>query len=192
MKVPSRRVGNGEVVASPGWGRVVGGDGVHGRDRAFGGDGVSGRDRALGGDGLPGRGGVPDGVVRRLSGRMREERDRGAATIWVTGLMALVFFVATAIVFAGTARVARHRARSAADLSALAAARLAFADPERGCVEASSLAAGNGAELIRCSIDGYGIADVQVTVRLSLPALGDRTITADARAGPVHVADAVG
>ncbi|MEV7009568.1 Rv3654c family TadE-like protein [Streptosporangium sp. NPDC051022] len=118
--------------------------------------------------------------------------DRGAATIWTVGIMALIFSVATAVVFAGTARVARHRARNAADLSALAAARLAFADPARGCAQASSLAVGNGAKLVRCSIDAYGIADVQVTVVLSLPAVGSQVITAEARAGPVHIADTTG
>ncbi len=117
------------------------------------------------------------------------ERERGAATIWMAGLMALVFVVGGAVVLAGMAKVARHRARSAADLSALAAARLAFADPARGCVRASSLAAENGARLVRCSIDGHGIADVQVAVRLRLPMLGSRTVAADARAGPVHIAD---
>ena len=115
--------------------------------------------------------------------------ERGVATIWAVGLMAVVFVVTAAIVLAGTARVARHRVRSAADLSALAAARLALADPKRGCAEAFSLAVGNGAKLVRCSIDGYGIADVQVVLRLSLPVLGDRKITAAARAGPVHIAD---
>ncbi|MEU0518802.1 hypothetical protein [Streptosporangium sp. NPDC006007] len=45
---------------------------------------------------------------------------------------------------------------------------------------------------MRCSIDGYGIADVQVVLRLSLPVLGDRKITAAARAGPVHIADLAG
>ncbi|GAA3108970.1 Rv3654c family TadE-like protein [Streptosporangium carneum] len=125
------------------------------------------------------------------SGGQAGKGDRGAATIWVVGLMTLIFIVATAIVFAGTARVARHRARSAADLSALTAARLAFADPERGCGKASLLATSNGARLVRCSVDGYGIADVQVTVRFSLPVLGGRVITTAARAGPVHIADAV-
>ncbi|MEV8636727.1 Rv3654c family TadE-like protein [Streptosporangium sp. NPDC051023] len=126
-----------------------------------------------------------------MAGRAAEG-DRGAATVWMVGFMALIFVVASAIVLAGTARVARHRARSAADLSALAAARLAFADPRRGCAEASLSAVGNGTRLMRCSINGYGIADVQVTVRLSLPALGSRLITASARAGPVYIADAIG
>ncbi|WP_269324007.1 Rv3654c family TadE-like protein [Streptosporangium roseum] len=135
------------------------------------------------------------GTGRRIGGIRRIEgigRDRGAATIWAAGLMALVFAVTATVVFAGTARVARHRAQSAADLSALAAARLAFAAPERGCAEASSLAEGNGAMITRCFIDGDGIADVQVAVGLSLPVLGDRTIMANARAGPVNIAGLIG
>ncbi|WP_342742893.1 Rv3654c family TadE-like protein [Streptosporangium canum] len=150
-----------------------------------------GRPGGAGGSGRPERGRWigKAGTGRRIGGI---GRDRGAVTIWVAGLMALVFAVTATIVFAGTARVARHRAQSAADLSALAAARLAFAAPERGCAEASSLAEGNGAMITRCFIDGDGIADVQVAVGLSLPVLGDRTIMANARAGPVDIAGFIG
>ncbi|MEV4180141.1 Rv3654c family TadE-like protein [Streptosporangium canum] len=165
-----------------------------------------GRPVGAGGSGRPGKGwwigksgtgrwigkagtGQRIGGIRSIGGI---GRDRGAATIWVAGLMALVFAVTATVVFAGTARVARHRAQSAADLSALAAARLAFAAPERGCAEASSLAEGNGAMITRCFIDGDGIADVQVAVGLSLPVLGDRTIMANARAGPVDIAGFIG
>ncbi|MFJ2028331.1 Rv3654c family TadE-like protein [Streptosporangium sp. NPDC087985] len=128
------------------------------------------------------------GGARRRSGRT-VGRDQGAATVWAVGLMALIFMVAVVVMSAGTARVARHRAQSAADLSALAAARWALAAPERACAEAASLAEGNGARITRCSVHGDGIADVQVAVWLSLPVMGARRITADARAGPVHLAD---
>lgn len=123
-----------------------------------------------------------------LSRSLLRERERGSATVWAIGVMVVVFVVAGAVVLAGMTRVARHRARSAADLSALAAARLALADPERGCAEASSLAVGNGARLVRCSVDDHGVADVQVVVRLSLPVLGGRDVGAEARAGPVYIA----
>ncbi|MFI7055134.1 Rv3654c family TadE-like protein [Streptosporangium canum] len=159
-----------------------------------------GRPVGAGGSGRPGKGwwigksGKGRWIGKAGTGRSIGGigRDRGAATIWVAGLMALVFAVTATLVFAGTARVARHRAQSAADLSALAAARLAFAAPERGCAEASSLAEGNGAMITRCFIDGDGIADVQVAVGLSLPVLGDRTIMANARAGPVDIAGFIG
>ncbi|GAA2880905.1 flp pilus-assembly TadE/G-like family protein [Streptosporangium fragile] len=123
---------------------------------------------------------------------LRAGREQGSATIWTVGLAALIFAVAMAVVLAGSARVARHRAQGAADLSALVAARLAFADPERSCVKASLLAVGNGAEVIRCSVGDDGVADVQVAVRLSLPVpigSGGVRVTARARAGPVHIAD---
>jgi len=119
----------------------------------------------------------------------REDTQRGSATIWTVGLMALVFAVAMAVVFAGMARVARHRAQSAADLSALAAARLAFADPGRSCLRASSLAADNGARITRCSLGEGGVADIEVVMEVSLPLKGTVAITSRARAGPVHIAD---
>jgi secretion/DNA translocation related TadE-like protein len=130
-------------------------------------------------------------TVRRWTGN-EMGKERGSATIWMIGLMTLIFAVAAAVTFTGMARVARHRAQSAADLSALAAARLAFADPDRGCAEASSLAVGNGAKVTRCFIDGDGIADVQVAVRLSLPVAGGLTVATVARAGPVHISDLTG
>lgn len=123
------------------------------------------------------------------AGASGEKGQRGSATIWTVGLMALVFAVAAAVVFAGMARVARHRAQSAADLSALAAARLAFADPGRSCVRASSLATDNEARVTRCSLGDGGIADIEVTMEVSLPLRGPVVITARARAGPVHITD---
>lgn len=122
-------------------------------------------------------------------GKDGENAQRGSATIWTVALMALVFAVATAVVFAGMARVARHRAQGAADLSALAAARLAFADPGRGCARASSLAVDNEARVTRCSLGDGGIADIEVTMEVSLPLKGPVAITARARAGPVHITD---
>ncbi|MFD0885464.1 Rv3654c family TadE-like protein [Streptosporangium algeriense] len=125
------------------------------------------------------------------TGKRRRE-DRGGATIWMAGFMTLVLMAMAVIMLAGTVRIARHRAMSAADLSALAAARLAFADPRRGCAQAASLAEDNRVRLTRCSVNGHGVADVQVTVRLRLPVLGPQTITAVARAGPVQLAVPVG
>lgn len=115
--------------------------------------------------------------------------ERGSATIWTVGLMALLFAVAAAVMVAGTARVARHRAQSAADLSALTAARLAFADPDRSCARASLLAADNGVRVTRCSVGNDGIAEIEVTMDVSLLLKGEVAINARARAGPVHIAD---
>ena len=133
-----------------------------------------------------GTSGKADTGTRREAGTRRENAQRGSATIWMVGLMALVFAVAAAVVFAGMARVARHRAQGAADLSALAAARLAFANPGRSCRRASSLAADNEARVTRCSLGDGGIADIEVAMEISLPLKGMVVITSRARAGPVH------
>lgn len=123
-------------------------------------------------------------------GPFRGDGERGSATVWAVGLAALLFAVVMAVVFTGAVRVARHQAQAAADLSALAAARVAFADPGESCGKASLIAAGNGAEITRCSVGDDGIADVQAAVWLSLPVpfgSGGTRVTARARAGPVHI-----
>ncbi|GAT67977.1 hypothetical protein PS9374_03638 [Planomonospora sphaerica] len=124
--------------------------------------------------------------------RAADPRERGSATVWTVAVMAVIFTLAVTVVLIGTARVARHRAQTAADLGALAAARFAFTEPGRGCAEAASLAAANGARLLRCSTRADGIADVQVAVGFSLPVAGDRKASARARAGPVHITDQAG
>ncbi|MEU4830540.1 Rv3654c family TadE-like protein [Streptosporangium sp. NPDC023615] len=123
------------------------------------------------------------------TGVIQEGRERGSATIWTVALMALVFAVAMAIAIAGTARVARHRAQGAADLSALAAARLAFANPDQSCVRAGSVAAENGTAVTHCSVAEDGIVEIEVKMEIALPLKGRVTMTARSRAGPVHVTD---
>ncbi|MFS1301030.1 Rv3654c family TadE-like protein [Streptosporangium longisporum] len=119
----------------------------------------------------------------------RKGGDRGSATIWTVALMALVFAVAMAVAFAGTARVARHRAQGAADLSALAAARLAFVGSDRSCAEAASIATKNGSAVTRCSVGDDGIVEIEVAMKVVLPLKGRVVMAARARAGPVHVTD---
>jgi secretion/DNA translocation related TadE-like protein len=109
--------------------------------------------------------------------------ERGSATLWGVALMGLLIAVTTAFATAGTARVARHRVNNAADLSALAAARLALLDPQEACARAGALAAGNGIEMIRCEISGE-VADVWTALSISLPVVGTATVRGRARAGP--------
>lgn len=130
---------------------------------------------------------TPRGLKRpaptRGSHRAAVSRERGSATLWCVALSALLFTVAMAFALVGTVRVAHHRAQSAADLSALAAARWALASPEKACAQAARLAVQNGAELVRCALTEATV-DVTVSVGLSLPGVGDRTVHARARAGP--------
>ncbi|MEQ4720871.1 Rv3654c family TadE-like protein [Nonomuraea sp. B19D2] len=110
-------------------------------------------------------------------------KERGSATIWGVALMGLLMTVATAFATVGSVRVASHRVNSAADLSALAAAKLAMINPADACARAAALATQNGVELTRCQITNE-IADVWTALPISLPLLGKRTLTGRARAGP--------
>jgi secretion/DNA translocation related TadE-like protein len=120
--------------------------------------------------------------------RAAEARERGAATIWGLGLMAVLLVVALSVTVVGTVRVARHKAQNAADLSALAAAREAITAPDTACRSAAWIAIANGAELVECGIE-EGVADVRVSVRLQLferlRLPGPRHVTGRARAAPL-------
>ncbi|GAA3662072.1 flp pilus-assembly TadE/G-like family protein [Nonomuraea antimicrobica] len=110
-------------------------------------------------------------------------KDRGSATLWGVALMGLLMAVATTLATVGSVRVARHRVNNAADLSALAAAKLALIAPDRACEKAAALATENGVELTECKITG-DVADIRTALPLSLPLLGTRTLTGRSRAGP--------
>ncbi|MEV0381815.1 Rv3654c family TadE-like protein [Nonomuraea sp. NPDC050643] len=114
-------------------------------------------------------------------------KDRGSATLWGVALMGLLMAIATAFATVGSVRVARHRVNSAADLSALAAAKLAIIDPEGACARAATLAAQNGVTLTQCKITN-DTADVWTSLPISLPLLGTRTLTGRSRAGPADPA----
>ncbi|MFG1705470.1 Rv3654c family TadE-like protein [Nonomuraea sp. M3C6] len=108
---------------------------------------------------------------------------RGSATLWGVALMGLLMALATTFATVGSVRVARHRVNNAADLSALAAARLAVVDPEGACDRAAALATQNGVQLTQCTITNE-IADVWTSLPISLPISGTRTLTGRSRAGP--------
>ncbi|WP_225878061.1 Rv3654c family TadE-like protein [Spongiactinospora rosea] len=111
--------------------------------------------------------------------------ERGSATLWVVAFMGVLMAMAMGVAYVGMARVAVHRARSAADLSALAAARVVVRGNDQACDEAESVASANHAVLERCRVDGL-TAEVWVSVRYALPGLAERRVTSRARAGPVR------
>ncbi|MBD3143295.1 Rv3654c family TadE-like protein [Microbispora bryophytorum] len=130
------------------------------------------------------------GKMRRFQaceGGACSSQERGSATIWTVALMAAVWAVAMVAVQVGVARVARHRAQSAADLGALGAARVALAVPDEACDRAQAITSANGASLRSCSLSD-GVAEVAVAVRFVVPLLGPATATASASAGPVGAA----
>ncbi|MFI8242876.1 Rv3654c family TadE-like protein [Streptomyces sp. NPDC085866] len=141
-------------------------------------------DRGGGGvKGHPGRGDPGGGAVRRrprdgrvdpdaeavdhcsgredLGGRSLKRRrqglsgsDRGSATIWSLGAIAVLCVVFGAVLALGQAVVVRHRAAGGADLAALAAADHWAEGGAEACARAERVAAAQGARLVRCAIAG--------------------------------------
>jgi secretion/DNA translocation related TadE-like protein len=110
--------------------------------------------------------------------------------------MAMVLWVCVAaVVLAGSAVVARHRAATAADMSALAAASVIArsdiaTDPDGGssaCAAAAAVALANDAIVTACQVMGQ-VVDVTARVRISalspVGGLGLDAVSARARAGP--------
>ena len=111
------------------------------------------------------------------------DRDGGSATIWVLAVGLVFVLVAVAVALVGSATVARHRARSAADLAALGAALRAWDGESQACAWAAELSARNGGRLVECRLDGL---DAFVTVEVALAGVpGAGRARASARAGPV-------
>jgi len=113
----------------------------------------------------------------------------GSASVLMAGILGVVVALSSAaLVIAGYA-VGYHRARAAADLSALSGA-VAFQQGRDPCAQAPLTARHNGARVDRCSQVGDAV-DFVVTVRVSVEARTripklPRTVAAEAHAGPVH------
>ena len=119
--------------------------------------------------------------------------DEGFSTVAGAAVVAALAVLLVGALYVGAAVLARHRAQSAADLSALAAAS-AQLDGDDGCAAARSLvSAQEGAPVIdRCVVDGDDV-QVWVTVSVRLGRLGVKEAVAVARAGPADgVTRAVG
>jgi secretion/DNA translocation related TadE-like protein len=112
----------------------------------------------------------------------------GNASVLMAGIMGVVVALSgAALVIAGYA-AGYHRARAAADLSALSGAA-AFQQGRDPCAQAALTARHNGARVDRCKQVGDAV-DFVVTVRVSVEARTripqlPRTVAAEAHAGPV-------
>ncbi|MEE1763663.1 Rv3654c family TadE-like protein [Streptomyces sp. SP18BB07] len=115
--------------------------------------------------------------MRSVLGR-RVGADRGSATVWAVGAIAVLCAVFGAVLAFGQAVVIRHQAEAAADLAALAAADHWTKGAEGACSTAERVALAQGSRLVRCEVEGE-IADVTA-------ASGTAPLTAEsrARAGP--------
>lgn len=111
----------------------------------------------------------------------RVSRDRGAGTVLAVTITGVILTVALAALVLGSAVVASHRARLAADLAALAGASRAQtgASAAQACAEAGRVAGLNRAMLMSCSVDGS-----EVLLVVSVAAGLTRQAIARSRAGP--------
>jgi secretion/DNA translocation related TadE-like protein len=113
----------------------------------------------------------------------------GSATALMVGIMGVVVMLSSAALVVAGSAVGYHRARAAADLSALSGAA-AFQQGREPCAQAALTARQNGARVVRCNQVGDAVHFV-VTVRVSvvvgtrIPHL-PRTVAAEAHAGPVN------
>jgi secretion/DNA translocation related TadE-like protein len=113
----------------------------------------------------------------------------GSATALMVGIMGVVVMLSSAALVVAGYAVGYHRARAAADLSALSGAA-AFQQGREPCAQAALTARQNGARVVRCNQVGDAV-DFVVTVRVSvvagtrIPHL-PRTVAAEAHAGPVN------
>ncbi|GGB75803.1 hypothetical protein N798_13355 [Knoellia flava TL1] len=116
---------------------------------------------------------------------MTRRDERGSGTVLVTAAVAVLLLLGIAGLHVGAAATAAHRARSAADLSALAAAIALQEGSAEPCGRAVLLAGRNSARVVDCGLGPGDSVLVRVTtdVDLSWPGL-PRTATASARAGP--------
>lgn len=121
--------------------------------------------------------------MSRPAARAWEGREHGSGTVWVVVAVALLASFAVVTAAIGGAVVTRHRAGSAADFAALAAADALARGDADPCGAALRVAVRHGAVLTSCTTSGM-VVDVVV----EMPAGGlvgpDRAATVRARAGP--------
>ncbi|MFE9170890.1 Rv3654c family TadE-like protein [Streptomyces kebangsaanensis] len=104
--------------------------------------------------------------------------DRGSASVWSVGAIALLCVVFGAGLALGQAVVGRHRAAGAADLAALAAAGHWAEGSAAACARADRVARAQGTRLVRCVVVGDTSDVTAVSER------GPFTAEVRARAGP--------
>jgi secretion/DNA translocation related TadE-like protein len=110
--------------------------------------------------------------------------ESGSASIWAAGGIAALLLLVALIAGIGGAANTRHRAASAADLAALAAAGQATAGQQAACAKAGLVADRMRVHLSACRIIGWN-AEVEIAAQPPDLLIGFGTATARARAGPV-------
>lgn len=118
--------------------------------------------------------------------RARRRPEDGNVTVVAVGVIGLMLVLTIGGLAVASAVATSHRARSAADLAALAGAQqVPFGLPVDGqsvCHVARDLAIANGAQLTQCTVDGTGV--VTVVARAVSNAPWRFSAAAIAKAGP--------
>jgi secretion/DNA translocation related TadE-like protein len=112
----------------------------------------------------------------------------GSASVLMIGVIGVVVVFSSGALVIGGYAVGYHRARAAADLSALSGAA-AYQQGREPCAQAAKTARQNGARVDRCDLVG-DVIDFVVSVRVSVIARNripqlPSTVAAEAHAGPV-------
>jgi secretion/DNA translocation related TadE-like protein len=100
-------------------------------------------------------------------------------------MVAVLLSITLGGVYLGSAVVARHRAQSAADLAALAAAERLVAGRETACAWATAVADRTKGRVTSCTVEALDVV-VTVEVDVRLGRWGLRAARGAARAGPAE------
>jgi len=114
-------------------------------------------------------------------------RERGSGTVLALAAIGVLLVVVTAGLQLGAAAAAAHRARTAADLAALAGASALQEGQPDACARAASVAGLNQAQVIACTLGENESVSIRVStaVETRWPGVPDRAV-ASARAGPAE------
>lgn len=117
-------------------------------------------------------------VVRRPS-----SAEQGSVTVVMLGVISVLLMLTVSGLVLGSALVASHRARAAADLGALGAASALMQglSPGFACHRAARIAAANYGTVRLCIASGM---EVRLTVAVAAAVQGVGVATARSRAGP--------
>ncbi|MFE5893205.1 Rv3654c family TadE-like protein [Streptomyces sp. NPDC056468] len=120
-------------------------------------------------------------MARRRAVALRA--DRGSATVWSVGAIAVLCVVFGVVLALGQAVMTRHRAAGGADLAALAAADHWAEGGTAACARAERVAGAQGVRLVQCVLVGE-VSDVTAA-----SGRGPFAAEVRARAGPAGPAE---
>lgn len=121
---------------------------------------------------------------RRAPGRSGWRDCAGGATVTACLALTALLLVTVMIVQVAAVVAARHRAQSAADLAALAAANTVNAGTATACDQAEFVVRRMRVHTRSCVVEGWDVT-VTVDAAVSVALLVERSVVAVARAGPV-------